>query len=79
MAEYRKEVLYRWAWHEDMLMKRVIDEEEGVYTYYVWNVAKKEWVENSEVCAGYFIGFESSSVISEDKAEEYKKRVTLKD
>ena len=69
-----REVWYRVATDlTNVLMKKVRDPEEGIYTAYIWNSVRQDWVEAWEICCGYFVGFEPSFPVTEEEAEELKK------
>lgn len=55
----------------ESLMKWLRDPEEGIYTGYIWNSVKKQWVENWELCCGAFYGFEPSKRINKQEAQKY--------
>ncbi len=52
----------------DYLMKRVRDPARGILTGFMWNVPRKEWVEDWELTSGYFYGFEPATWLTSEQA-----------
>jgi hypothetical protein len=75
----RKEIDYCIAMDDpELVMKRVIDEENKIYTAYAWGYKTKDWNEAWEVCCPYFDGWESARRVTEEEAMEQIKECTEK-
>ncbi len=53
---------------DELVMKKVVDEEKQIYTAYVWNYGKKDWVEAWDVACGYFAGYDDAFELTEEEA-----------
>ena len=71
----RKEIDYCYSTETpSLIMKKVIDEENQIYTAYVWNYKIKDWKEAWDVCCGYFDGWENARRVDEEEAMELIKK-----
>ncbi len=54
-----------------ILMKRVRDPKKGVFTGFIWNGAKKKWIEAWDLCCDYFYGYEPAKETDAEGAKKY--------
>ncbi len=58
----------------DLLVRKVRDPDEGIYTGYIWNPGKQEWVEGWEETYGFFTGEWRAAELTEDELKKHMKR-----
>lgn len=54
-----------------ILLKGEFDDNWMFLKAYSWLEKEREWKENTDQYCGYFLGFDSATIVPEDKLEDY--------